>query len=510
MSATETIAAFAAGLDVTSIPREVRHAAKLHLLDTLGCALAASGLGQATAGREIAAADGDGGPATVIGLPGGYPAASAALANGMLAHALDFDDTHARSICHISTVVVPAALAAAEAAHVSGAELLAALVAGSEVVARLGAAASGEFHARGLHPTSVCGVFGAATAAARLHRLDPERMMRALGLAGSMSSGLFEYLSDGSQTKPVHAGWAAHGGVMATELARRGAAGPASVLEGRFGLFAAYLDHRDVDLDTELADLGKRWETPLIDFKAYPACHFIHGALGALDELLDQSRGASVGESDKGKTVAPPRSGVSGPLVDDPMTLIDSVVVTVPEGAVPIVLEPLAEKRRPRTEYEAKFSLPYSLAARLLSGAVGVRTYQEPLVSDPQIRLLAQRVTYETGEFASYPGAFPGGVKVTLRDGTVLENACVYQKGSSENPLRGDEIVAKFRANAELGGLADAAEDLRDRVMVLEEQLGAGDLLRALRDAAAMGWMSGTGGRSGRGAAGSERRRGEG
>ena len=231
--ATTDLAEFALGLSVDDIPAEVVEAAKLHVLDTLGCGLAAAATGVGTAARD--AADPHGGPASVIGSLVRGSAAEAALANGALCHALDFDDTHAGAIAHVGTVMVPAGLAAAQVARADGATLVAALVAGSELTIRVGAATSAGFHRRGFHPTSVAGVFGATVAAARLLGLSWAQAANALGIAGSFAGGIFEYLADGSSTKPLHAGWAAHGGVLAAQIARHGGTGPASVLDGRYG-----------------------------------------------------------------------------------------------------------------------------------------------------------------------------------------------------------------------------------------------------------------------------------
>src|SRR4029450_5066114 len=148
-------------------------------------------------GRRAVAGRGGEPQASVIGLDGALPAANAAFANAMLCHGLDFDDTHSDSVSHVSVVVCPAALAAAEAQGSSGAELLTAIVAGNEVVTRVGMAASGLFHARGFHPTAICGIFGGTAAVARLTGASAETTASAFGIAGSMASGLFAYLEDG-------------------------------------------------------------------------------------------------------------------------------------------------------------------------------------------------------------------------------------------------------------------------------------------------------------------------
>jgi 2-methylcitrate dehydratase PrpD len=438
MTAAERFAAWALELDLDDVPPAVVQDAKLHVLDVIGCGLAAHGLGIATEGRTAMSQLGGEPEASVIGLAAALPAPNAAFANAMLCHGLDFDDTHSDSVSHVSTVVVPTALAVAEARGASGRELLAAVVAGNEIVTRIGMATPGAFHRRGFHPTAICGIFGATAAAARLGGLTPADAASALGIAGSMASGLFAYLDDGTATKPIHPGWAAHGALLAARLAELGAEGPPGVLEGRFGVFHAFVDTR-IDLEPQLADLGERWETPRIAFKAYPACHFSHGSLGATATLID---------------------GI------DPRE-IDDILVTVPEAGVSLVLEPAATKVAPRTGYEGKFSLQYSTAAMLVHGRVGLSTYSPEALADAGVLELARKVRYETKEYASYPAAFPGGVRIRLRDGRTVEADCPYQLGAPENPMSETQVREKFRENAALdnGGF----DRLEETVLALDE-----------------------------------------
>lgn len=438
MKAAERFGAWALELDLDAVPSPVVEAAKLHVLDVLGCGLAAHGLGVATEGRTTMSELGGEPEASVIGLETGLPAPNAAFANAMLCHGLDFDDTHSDSVAHVSTVVVPAAVAVAEAVGASGRELLTAVIAGNEIVTRIGMAKTGAFHERGFHPTAVCGIFGAAAAAARLGGLAPEAAASALGIAGSMASGLFAYLDDGTATKPIHPAWAAHGALLAARLAAHGAEGPPGVLENRFGLFHAFVDTR-IDLEPQLADLGERWETPRIAFKPYPACHFIHGSLGATETLCADL---------------------------DPAE-IEEVLVRIPEAGVSLVLEPEASKVAPRTDYEGKFSLQYSTAAMLVHGRVGLATYTTEALADARVLALARRVRYETREYASYPAAFPGGVRITLRDGRTVEADFPHQLGAPENPMSAEQVRAKFRENATLAG--GDFDSLEQAVLALED-----------------------------------------
>ena len=221
--------------------------------------------------------------------------------------------------------------------------------------------------------------------------------------------------------------------------------GRASIIEGKFGLYHAYLsaEKGEIDIETQLADLGSRWETPRIAYKPYPACHFMHGSLGATAEAMGS---------------------------DLAIEQIEEVVVTVPAAGVSLVLEPAEAKIAPRSDYEGKFSLQYSTAAMLVRGHVGVADYSDEAISDPAVLALAQKVRYETKDYPTYPQAFPGGVRIRLADGSTREADFPYQKGGPENPLTPDEIRAKFRGNASLALSDGALEALEEAVLSIEEQ----------------------------------------
>jgi 2-methylcitrate dehydratase PrpD len=321
-------------------------------------------------------------------------------------------------------------------------------------------AASGLFHKRGFHPTAVCGIFGATAAAGRLGGLDAERTTSALGMAGSLASGLFAYLEEGTATKPIHPAWAAHGALVAARLAAHGAEGPSSIFEGKFGLYHAFLGLApgQLDLEPQLADLGSRWETPRIAYKPYPACHFMHGAVGATAEAA-------------GDGLSPDE--------------IEEIVAFVPAAGVDLVLEPAAAKVAPRTPYEAKFSLQYSAAAMVVHGRCGVTTYADEAVQDPDVLKLAERVRYEVKDYPSYPAAFPGGVRIVTKDGRTLEADLPYQRGGPENPMTADEVREKYRENAGLALDEEAVEALEAAILTIEDQNDLRAALAPLTAAAA-------------------------
>jgi 2-methylcitrate dehydratase PrpD len=446
----QQLAAFAISTETAAIPPRVRQRATLHLLDTLGCGLAAVATGAAEHATALALAQGGRAEASLLGTPVRVPAAVAALANGTRCHALDFDDTHEAGICHSSTVVAPAALAAGEARGRSGADVLDAYVLGTEVALRIAIGTADGLYARGFHPTSVCGAFGAAAAVARLLELDGTQATHALGIVGSFAAGLFEYLSDGSQTKPLHAGWAAQAGLQAALLAQAGATGPATVIEGRFGLIASHTDLPATGAAMAEA-LGDTWELEATSIKAFPACHFVHSSTWAAAALAEEH---GLGHHD-----------------------VERIVVRIPAEGEPLVLEPLGVKQRPRTPYEAKFSLPFAVAHHLVHGRLGVSSFSPESIRDPDVAALASRVRAEPlGESA--PSRFAGGARVVTRAGEECDRFLTHVPGSPGNPLAEDDVIAKFRANAGMALKDPAAEKLARLLRGLDEVQDLGDVFR--------------------------------
>ena len=420
MTLAERLAGFAADLRFQDLPPSVIDSVKLRTLDVLGIALAASTHevgAPLRAGLESWAGRGE---CTVIGAKFTAAVPLAILANGTLAHGLDFDDTHAASVTHASAVVLPTVLALGEAAGLDGGAVVTAAIAGYEAIARLGMAAPGAFHARGWHASSVCGTFAAALAAGVCERLDRARLVAALGIAGSFASGVMEFLEDGSWVKRLHPGWAGQAGATAAALARARFSGPATILEGRFGLYRTFVD---ADPDPRpFETLGQTWETLAIGFKPYPCCHYLHAFLDcALD--LRQAHGLTP-------------------------SAIDSIECLVPPSGMPIVCEPRAAKLRPRTPYDAQFSLPFSVAAAFVDGRVGLDTYAAERLDDARILTLAERVACRPHRDPALPPGFPGGVRVRLTDGREVEAHEPDGRGGPARPLPDGAIVEKFRRNA--------------------------------------------------------------
>ena len=452
-------AEFAAGLRYEDLPSAVAASVKERVLDTLGIALAASALDTSDAVRAVATAWGGTEQASAIGVAQRLPAHGAALVNGTLAHSLDFDDTHLPSILHPSACVVPATLAAAQAAGATGRDAIAAAAAAYEICVRLGMAAYDDearnnvYFEKGLHATSICGTIAAAVAAAKLAGLDADGIEAAIGIAASMGAGLLEANRAGGTVKRIHCGWAAHAGIAAASLGAAGVSGPPTVLEGRFGFFNALCDGR-VELDAVVDGLGERWETPGIHFKPYPANHFTHAGIDAALALRTDG-------------LAPAD--------------VEAIELAVAPSTLRTIAEPAELKRRPPSGYAAQFSGPFTVAVALTGGGglgVYLDDFSDERARDEALLALAARVRCVADPEcdALYPRALPGVLRVTLRSGETREHRVRENRGGPGRPLSADELALKFILNASRVLPGAAVERLRETCLALDE-LGSIDQL---------------------------------
>ena len=441
----EELAEWALGVRPEQVPEAVRRAAARYLLDALGNAVAGARAGAAVAAVRTAEAMGPG-DALVIGSRTRVSRSAAALANGVLIHALDFDDTHAGGLVHASAPVVPVVLA--EGGAVSGEEALTALAVGLEVICRLGAAAPHGFHAVGLHATAACGVFASALTASRLRGLTVDETVNALGIAGSRAGGLLEFLNTGSSTKQLHPGFAACDGIMAAALAAAGATGPATVFEGEYGLYRA-LARREADRPAILDGLGDRWEATRIGVKPYPACQLMHAQLDA----AHQAR-AELGSLEEIRDLA-------------------EVVVEAHPNAASIVCTP--GKETPRSAYDAKFSLPWSVAAMLLDGSVTVATYDR--IDRPEVLALATRVRTEVVDFGGAAADQPGRIHIRTAQGREVSAEIPRSGGGPDDPDIDRLVTAKA-----LGNLGPGGEKIIELVHGLADVPSLAVLIRALEN----------------------------
>lgn len=441
-SYSELIGNFATELRLDDVPPPVVEKAKLVFLDTLGVALASSTMDFGAMVINVAKKLGGAADSLIIGTPQRVAAANAVIANGTLAHGLDYDDTLEEAIVHTGACAWMTAFAVAEESAASGRDFLAAAIVGTEVLCKIGLVAPGKFHARGFHPTAICSTFGAAAAAGRLYGLTLPQWIDALGLCGSQSSGIIEYLADGTWTKRLHPGWSSHGGVIATLLAQQGFRGPAKVFEGVNGFFPSFGGKNEYRYD-KITELGQIWEIPKLTFKSYPCGSISHPYMDCALKIKQKH------------APAPAR--------------IREVVCRTAEGPVHRLWEPLADKQKPISSYGAKFSLPYSIAVMLVHGRAGLEEFTDAAIEDVEVLRLAAKVRYELDASIDYPRHFSGHVKVYLDDGTLLEENQPHPRGGFEDPLPPADIEEKFRANARLALPLERVEKVLDAVRHLEE-----------------------------------------
>ena len=289
-----TFAGFAAGLTADRIPDEVRRAALMHVVDTIGVCIAGASPKEESgqAARKLAETWKARGGATVFGLGGECRPESAALLNGALAQALEMDDKHGSSLARPGSTVTPAVLAVAQTNGLPMSDVVTAVTVGYEVMIRLGFVAGDRFLGRGYHTSSLLGAFGTVAAVGSLLKKSPAEIVDALGIAGTFAAGIQEATRTGSTSKILHGGWGAHSGIIALDLACAGITGPVSVFEGKFGFFRCFLTPITGELDfARAADgLGSRWYLPETAYKPYPCCQLLHAFIEAGKRMLASFR----------------------------------------------------------------------------------------------------------------------------------------------------------------------------------------------------------------------------
>ncbi len=375
------------------------------------------------------------GNCVVIGHQGRFNVATAALVNGTATHGEDYDDTFEGGPIHAGAVIVPALLAAAEKHQLSGADIARGIAVGSELMCRLCSVAPKLVHKAGFHPTAVFGALGAAAGVASALKLSQAQWVNALGIAGSMASGIIEYLAEGTWTKRMHPGWAAQSGYRAARMAQEGFTGPRTLFEGDHGFFHAFANLDTGDFSEMLDGVGKVWLSSEMAFKPYACGTMAHPFIDCARKLLAE-----------------------GLNPDD----VESIVCNTAEGIVHRLWEPLSLKQNPPNGYAAKFSIPYAIAVGMLRNNAGLDDYEEQVVHDPLVRALASKVSYRIDPNNPYPKQFTGHLRVTLKNGEVLEVSQGHFRGGRDEPMSIESLEEKFLANCQYGGwtLSDASAAL--------------------------------------------------
>src|SRR6267154_2349252 len=422
MTVSGDLAQFAAQVDATKLPDRARETIRLLMLDVAGLCVAARNNDYIAAARASAASAGR---ATAFGHDGGFGPYDAALINGTAAHGEDYDDTFEGGPVHAGAVIVPAVLAVAEHRGLSGASVVKGIAVGVEIMCRMSLVAPEATHKASFHPTAVFGAPAAAAGVAAALGLHADQIAHAIGVAGSLASGIIEYLADGSWTKRLHAGAAAQAGIRAALLAEGGFTGPATVLEGSHGFYKAFAPSKAPDFSQLLDGLGAHWYLETVAFKPYACGTMTQPFIDCAVELAG-----------------------SGLKPDD----IVSMVCEVGEGTVHRLWEPLKQKQSPPNGYAAKFSTPYCIAVGFIDGKAGFGEFTDARVADPKLRKLAGTVSYVIDPKNEYPKNFTGHIRASLKDGSIREVRKAHMRGGAHEPLSQSDIMEKFYDNAKFGG----------------------------------------------------------
>jgi len=413
---TRQLAGFIAKLKPSDVPAPVKKIVRKAFVDAIGCGLHGLTMPWARTIHDFAHEQGGPGEATMWAGGGAKVSAmNAALAAGTAVHSFDFDD-HARAKIHPGAVVIPAALALGERENISGERLMTAIAAGYETMIRVSLAANpSSSRMRGWHLTGTTGTFGAAAAASVILGLDAETTASALGMAGTQSSGLWAFNSDGAMSKRFHPGRAAQSGIMAALLAQRGYHGPRFILEAPDGGFLqATSDEVRIH---EIADgLGREWRTEGTCFKPYACCGSNHSSIDAALAVLAENKLEA-------KDVKRVLIGVSR-------------VVETQTGFV----------YRPTTVLNAQMSIRYDVAVGMLDGQAYLEQFTDERIKERDVVDLASRIDVQVDPEmdAVYPELYAGKVTVETRDGRKIVKRVDYSRGMPENPMDEAEVRRKF------------------------------------------------------------------
>jgi len=419
---TRELAKYVSGLAFQTIPDAAVQDCKKLILDTLGIAVR----GSRTRHGEIAARfihELGGRPeSTVVGYGYRTSCLNAAFANGIMAHAIDFDDDYQPGMIHVGCSVIPAALAVAESQKSSGKELICVIVAGYDVSSRVAASVAPVHHTPlGFHPTGTANCFGAAAAAGVLLKLSQDELLNALGIAGDQASGLRQYHYDGSMIKHFHAGKAAQNGILAALLAKRGFTGSPQILEGEWG-FCKVLSYNNYKLEELTSGLGEEFAITRTSIKPYPCCRATHPSIDAALSLQHEY-------------------GFDAEQ-------IERIVLRVYDATFRSNNKP-----SPDTGLQAILSQQYCVASALIRGTVSVDDFSPEKIWDRRVRNLMSKIEVVedarlTQSFTENRNRRPITLEIVMRDGRRFTQSIEYPLGSPENPMSLSQVSQKFCALA--------------------------------------------------------------
>jgi len=436
---------FIARLKYEDLDERTVQSARRYLLDWLGCVLAGSMTPAASMIGGLVEEMGGNPHSTLIGSFRKSSVLQAAMVNGYNCHILEMDDVHKESITHPAAPVISAAFSLAEKLGSSGRDLLTAIVAGYDVMIRIGEAVTPS-HYRIWHTTATCGAFGSAAAASSLLGLGEAQALDALGNAGSQAAGLWEFATDKAMTKFMHCGNGARNGLFAALMASRGFTGAQRILEGDRGFFRA--TSKEKDEWEHFNDLFETFRINDVSIKPYAACRHAHGAINGTLEIGERY----------------------GLKPED----VESVLVETYWNATK-----MAGNTGFESEQEAKFSTAYCVASALVHGKVGPGEFSQEARANPLVRELASRVKLVVAEDldALHPQKWPSRIKIRTKEGAEYLHYVEYPKGDPENPVSDSEMEDKFMDLACLAISREQASVLCERCRQVDSFLDVRNFL---------------------------------
>jgi len=419
------------------IPYSVKEKSKYYFLDWMGALIAGSSTSEASIIQDIIENQGGAPQANVIGLEQKTSVLNAALGNGYISHILEVDDVHSKSISHPAAPINPAALSIAQTINASGKDLLLSIILGYEIMLRIGEAVTPS-HYKTWHTTATCGTFGAAVAAGKLLKLNPSELTHALGNAGTQAAGLWEFLESGAMSKYLHTGKAAMNGVLSSLLAKRGYTGAIKIFEGERGFVRAYSN--EVNTEEKFKNLGKPFKILETAIKNYASCTHTHTAIdSALSIANDQHL--------------------------NPDQIIKIKVYTYDNA------KRIAGFKNPKSSIEAKFSLPYCVAAAIYYGKVGIDEFLPKKINNPLIKNLMEKIEIDVDKELNElrPEKWPARLEIYTKNNRTYKAGFDYPKGTPENPLSCEDLKKRFIDFSTRTISCSEAKNLMEKILKIEE-----------------------------------------
>ena len=359
---------------------------------------------------------------------------------GMLIHSLDFDDTHYDALIHTGAITVPAAIYSSFNKKINGEDFLTALVIGVDLAVHLASIEKHLFHKKGFHATSVVGVFSSALIYGYLNKFSKISLVNSIGIAGSFCSGNLSFLKNGDNTKIVHPGWASFSGCNAAELVNLGVTGSSNIFEDKNGIYNLYSNINIKDKVFDLSD--KNWEINNVSFKPYPICQLSISTIRLASQIINNLE-------------------ISG---------IEKIIIHLPKDSYDIVAK---NKLNPRTPYEAKFNIYWSLASFMLKKELTVDSFDEVHVKDDAIQDLIKKIEVLDFEHTQTAASIQGKIEIKFKNGEVKT---FEEKNSSNSILNSDSILEKFYQNSNL----EHDDELVQELLKIEETDDVGAIIRRI------------------------------